>query len=155
MWPEENMILLMKKISENHDVSFFLFGSRNEASKLERIKEQVPGTINLAGKLNLEEELAAMSRLSFMIAMDSSNMHMAALTGLKVISIWGGTDPFGGFGAWMQPDNYALRIPVDELTCRPCTIFGKGECKRGDFACMKWLTPEAVYEKIKATGLIA
>ena len=40
-----------------------------------------------------------MSRLDLMIAMDSSNMHMAALTGTKVISIWGGTDPLSGFGS--------------------------------------------------------
>ena len=50
-----------------------------------------------------------------MIAMDSSNMHMAALVGTKVISIWGGTDPLSGFGAWMQPDNFSISIPVDEL----------------------------------------
>jgi ADP-heptose:LPS heptosyltransferase len=154
MWPEENMISLMKRISENYNVCFVLFGSRDEASKLEKIREMVPGTVNIAGKLNLESELAVMNRLSFMIAMDSSNMHMAALTGTKVISIWGGTDPFSGFGAWMQPDNYYIRISVDELTCRPCTIFGKGECKRGDFACMNWLTPEMVFEKIKETGLL-
>ena len=103
----------------------------------------------LAGKLNLDEELALMSRLDLMIAMDSSNMHMAALTGTKVISIWGGTDPLTGFGAWMQPEDYSIRIPVDELTCRPCTIYGKGECRRGDFACMNWLTPEMVFRKIE------
>jgi ADP-heptose:LPS heptosyltransferase len=80
--------------------------------------------------------------------MDSSNMHMAALVGTKVISIWGGTDPLSGFGAWTQPPAYSISIPVDELTCRPCTTFGKGTCSRGDFACMNWLTPEIVYNKL-------
>ena len=89
-----------------------------------------------------------MSKLDLMIAMDSSNMHMAALVGTKVISIWGGTDPLSGFGAWMQPEEFSIRIPVDELTCRPCTTYGKGECKRGDFACMNWLTPEMVFKKL-------
>ena len=90
-----------------------------------------------------------MSKLDFMIAMDSSNMHMAALVGIKVISVWGGTDPLSGFGAWMQPENYSIRISATELTCRPCTTFGKGECRRGDFACMNWITPEIVFEKIE------
>jgi ADP-heptose:LPS heptosyltransferase len=80
--------------------------------------------------------------------MDSSNMHMAALVGTKVISIWGGTDPLGGFSAWMQPDNFSIRIPVEELTCRPCTIYGKGK-SRNDLACMKMLTPEFVYKRIE------
>jgi ADP-heptose:LPS heptosyltransferase len=90
-----------------------------------------------------------MSKLDMMISMDSSNMHMAALVGTKVISIWGGTDPLSGFEAWMQPESFSIRIPTEELTCRPCTIYGKGECKRFDFACMNWLTPEMVYEKIE------
>jgi len=148
MWPEENMIRLMKLISEKHNTGFFLFGGKEDALQLEGIKNKVPDTVNLAGTISLGDELAIMGRLDFMIAMDSSNMHMAALIGTKVISIWGGTDPFNGFGAWMQPDEYSIRIPVTELTCRPCTIFGKGKCKRGDFACMKWLTPELVYDKL-------
>ena len=74
-------------------------------------------------------------------------MHLAALVGTKVISIWGGTDPMAGFGAWMQPDSYSIRIPVEELDCRPCTIYGKGNTRR-DFECMKRLTPEVVFERM-------
>ena len=119
MWPEENMICLIKLISEKYSPGFFLFGGKEDAMQLKGIKEKIPGVINPEGTLSLEEELAVMSRLDFMIAMDSSNMHMASLVGTKVISIWGGTDPLTGFGAWMQPDEYSIRIPVEELTCRP------------------------------------
>jgi ADP-heptose:LPS heptosyltransferase len=154
MWPEENMIRLLSMISGNHKCRFWLFGGFEDSEKLVAFQKRVPGSVNLVGKLNLDEELALMSRLSFMIAMDSSNMHMAALTGTKVISIWGGTDQLSGFGAWMQPKDYFVSIPVDQLTCRPCTTFGKGECKRGDFACMVWLTPEIVFERINNLKLI-
>ena len=148
MWPEENMIRLLELISANHKCHFWLFGGNEDSEKIEVFQTRVPGSFNLVGKLNLDEELALMSKLDLMIAMDSSNMHMAALVGTKVISIWGGTDPLSGFGAWMQPDEYSIRIPVDELSCRPCTTYGKGECKRGDFACMNWLTPEIVFHKM-------
>lgn len=149
MWPEGNMIRLMNLISEKQSTRFFLFGGKEELQQLEEFNKKVQGSVNLAGTLSLEEELAVMSRLDFMIAMDSSNMHMAALVGTKVVSIWGGTDPLIGFGAWMQPDEYSIRIPVDELTCRPCTTYGKGDCLRGDLACMNWLTPEIVFKKIE------
>lgn len=148
MWPEENMVRLLGLISESHKCKFWLFGGFDESEKIEAFQSKVPGSENVAGKLSLDEELALMSRLDIMIAMDSSNMHMASLVGTKVISIWGGTDPLAGFGAWKQPPEYFISIPVDELTCRPCTIFGKGTCSRGDFACMNWLTPESVYSKI-------
>jgi ADP-heptose:LPS heptosyltransferase len=154
LWPEEYMVTLLNMISERADIKYFLFGGREESQKLNEFKDKVKGSINLAGTLSLEEELAVMGKLDFMIAMDSSNMHMAALSGTKVISIWGGTDPLNGFGAWMQPPGYSVRIPVDELTCRPCTIYGKGECRRGDLACMNWLTPEKVFAVLMESGLI-
>jgi ADP-heptose:LPS heptosyltransferase len=154
MWPEENMVTLLNMIWQNRKVRFVLFGGYDESEKLVAFKGKVPGAIYNADKLTLGEELALMSRLDLMIAMDSSNMHMAALVVTKVISIWGGTDPLTGFGAWMQPGDHFIRIPVDELTCRPCTVYGRGECRRGDLACMNWLTPEMVYKRLKDQSLI-
>jgi ADP-heptose:LPS heptosyltransferase len=153
MWPEEYMITLLGMISGKYSSKFFLFGGNEESEKLAVFQTRIPGSVNTLGLLNLSEELALMSKLDFMLAMDSSNMHMAALSGTKVISIWGGTDPLSGFGAWMQPEEQFISIPVDELTCRPCTIYGKGECKRGDLACMNWLTPETVFKKMERTVL--
>ena len=152
-WPEENMIQLLSMIAQNREVRFFLFGGKEDTERMASFHTRVPGSVNLIGKLTLEEELALMSRLDMMIAMDSSNMHMAALSGTKVISIWGGTDPLTGFGAWNQPVNYSISVPVDELNCRPCTTYGKGSCRRGDFACMIWLTPEMVFNKIESLVL--
>jgi ADP-heptose:LPS heptosyltransferase len=148
MWPENNMIQLLRTISRTHKCRFWFFGGNEDSEKLTFLQTKIPRSTNLAGRISLDEELVLMSKLDLMISMDSSNMHMAALVGIKVISIWGGTDPLSGFSAWMQPDNYSIRIPVEELTCRPCTIYGKGESKNG-FACMKLLTPEIVYEKIE------
>ncbi len=148
MWPEANMIRLLELISEKHSVKYWLFGGMEDSVRLHNFHEQVPGSTIVSGNLNLAEELEFMGTLDFMISMDSSNMHMAALGGTKVISIWVATDPITGFGAWQQPEEYSIRIPADELTCRPCTVYGKGKCRRGDFACMNWLTPEKVYEKI-------
>lgn len=147
MWPEEYMIRLLCLIAEKRQVRFWLFGGADEAERLNAFQSRVPGSFNTAGILGLDEEIALMSKLDLMIAMDSSNMHMAALSGVKVLSVWGGTDPLTGFGAWMQPDAFSVRISNSELTCRPCTIFGKGECRRGDFACMNRLTPEMVFRR--------
>jgi ADP-heptose:LPS heptosyltransferase len=147
MWPEANMVKLLNLISDKYKCRFWLFGGKEDTENLSIMQARVAGSVNLSGQLSLEEELAFMSKLDLMIAMDSSNMHMAALVGTKVISIWGGTDPLAGFSAWMQPDNFSIRIPVEELTCRPCTIYGKGESRNG-FKCMKLLTPELVFERI-------
>ncbi len=147
-WPAENMIRLLGHISGKRTIKIFLFGGKDEAGKLKLLSERADNSVVVAGHYKLDEEIAIMSKLDLMIAMDSANMHMAALTGTRVISIWGATDPLAGFGAWNQPDEYSIRIPGDELTCRPCTVYGKGECLRGDFACMHWMTPERVFKKL-------
>jgi len=149
MWPEKNMVRLLELIAKKQKCRFWLFGGTEDSERLFALQCRIAGSVSLVGKLSLNDELVFMSKLDMVISMDSSNMHMAALVGTKVISLWGGTDPLSGFGAWMQPDDFSIRIPVEELTCRPCTIYGKGKCKRGDFACMNWLTPEMVYEKIE------
>jgi ADP-heptose:LPS heptosyltransferase len=154
-WPEENMIKLLNLLSQNNEVHFWLFGGgHHEEAMLESFALRVPDSVIIAGKVTLDDELALISKLDFMICMDSSNMHMAALTGTKVISIWGGTHPAAGFGALNQPVEYSVQIPKKELLCRPCTIYGTGRCRRGDLACMNWLTPEMVIEKLVNLGLV-
>jgi ADP-heptose:LPS heptosyltransferase len=148
MWPKGNMIKLLGMISEKYNCNFWIFGGRDEITELNSIRSGVKKSTILAGELTLEEELLFITKLDFMIAMDSSNMHMAALVGTKVISIWGGTDPLAGFAAWMQPDSYSIRIPVEDLDCRPCTIYGKGKSRNG-FACMNRLTPDLVFKRIE------
>ncbi|MDP4223707.1 MAG: glycosyltransferase family 9 protein [Bacteroidota bacterium] len=149
MWPEEFMIALLRMISSKVNAKFWFFGGKEESEKLIDLQKKVPGSVYPGEMLDLEDELALMTRLTFMISMDSSNMHMAALAGLKVVSIWGATDPLAGFGAWMQPEEYSVRISVDQLTCRPCTVYGAGKCWRGDHACMEWLKPEMVFKKLE------
>jgi ADP-heptose:LPS heptosyltransferase len=153
-WPEENMIKLLSMISDQLRVRYFLFGGREEIDKLKLFQGMVPGSEMVAGNLDLEEEIALVSRLNLMIAMDSSNMHLAALAGTRVVSIWGGTDPLSGFGAWQQPSVHSLSISPEELPCRPCTVYGSGKCRRGDHACMKWLTPLSVFNKIEMLKLL-
>ena len=154
MWPGDNMINLLRLIENKYKVRFWLLGGNDEKEKIEDLAKKVPSAVNLCSKLTLKEELALIKMLDFMITMDSSNMHMASMVGTPVISIWCGTDPVTGFGAWMQPDNFSIRIPADELPCRPCTVYGKGKCKRGDLACMNWLTSGKVLEMMEQTGVL-
>ena len=153
-WPEKYMEQLLELISKDRNVKFWLFGGKEDEEKLEVLSAKLGNACCFAGKHVLDVELVAISKLDFMIAMDSSNMHMAALVSTKVISIWGATDPLAGFRAWHQPENYSIMISKEELTCRPCTIYGKGACRRGDCACMEMLTPEIVYDRIVKLGLL-
>ena len=84
-------------------------GGQTEINILNAFEEQFENTINAAGKLNLEEEMDVISNLDVMLSMDSGNAHIAAMLGVKVVTIWGVTHPFAGFMPFNQPRRlYAL-----------------------------------------------
>jgi ADP-heptose:LPS heptosyltransferase len=147
-WPLDKMAVMLKMLQTERKCTIFLFGSPDETAAIEALAEQVPGVLAMAGRIRLEEEIALISALDLMVAMDSSNMHLAAMLGTETISVWGATHPFAGFSAWGMPEVNQIQISSAELICRPCTIYGKGECRRGDLACLEWLTPDMVLEKI-------
>ena len=150
MWPEEKMIKLLQDLAEEYDSTIFLFGGgKEEIRKINTLKLSVPNSIIVAGKLDLQQEIALIGKLDLMIAMDSSNMHLGALAGVPTVSIWGATHPMAGFKAYNQPDDYSVQISKDELECRPCTIYGKGECRRKDFACMNTLSTAMVMKVVR------
>ena len=88
----------------------------------------------MADQLSLNEELALLEQVQVMVSMDSFNMHLASLVGIKVVSIWGATHPFAGFGPGKSNEPYMVQR--SDLACRPCSVFGNKPCFRGDLACL-------------------
>jgi len=41
-----------------------------------------------------------------------------------------------------------VQISVDQLTCRPCSVFGNKPCWRGDLACLNGISVEVVAERV-------
>lgn len=154
-WSLEYMKSLMRMIAKNVNVRFIIFGGGpKELAEIDRMTSDFPGSMNAARDLNFNEELDLISQLDVMISMDSANMHMASLAGVKTVTIWGATHPYAGFSAYHANNSLDIQITKEELHCRPCTVFGQGTCHRGDFACMNWLTPEKVYQEIRKAGFV-
>ena len=100
--------------------------------------------MNICGKMGgLKNEMLLMSQLDLMLSMDSANMHIASIFGIRVLSIWGATHPKAGFSGYQQTPDTELQL---DLPCRPCSIYGKKPCKYGDLHCMD-IKPEAIIEK--------
>lgn len=154
-WDLSNFTDLMKQINHDYKVWFFFFGGgEHEKVEIDNLISGFDNALNLTSKMSLEQEIAIISKMRFMISMDSANMHISALCGTPTISIWGGTHPSLGFSALNQPDKFSIQIPKTELECRPCTVYGKGNCTRRDLACMTWISPQMVLERIKSSALL-
>lgn len=137
-WPLEQMQYFMQSMGVNK-VKLFLFGGKEEEAMLYSLgdKSGANFTVVAGAGLDIDQEIALIKELDYMITMDSSNMHMAAWAGTKVISIWGATHPYAGFKAYRQSDLNSVMIPHKKLSCRPCSAFGNKECWRGDYACLE------------------
>lgn len=147
IYPEHKLLELIKLLSTEPVEVFFFGGGKTEIEKLKQFASEYDN-FHVAD-ISLKLELLLMQKLSVIVTMDSANMHIAVLSGIPVISIWGATHTGMGFGPLNQPTENVIQIPVSDLECRPCTIYGKGFCYRGDFACMNRIDPETIYRRIK------
>ena len=148
-WPIDNIKAVIEQLVKKKDCQVLLFGGgQEERNKLEAIARGQKNVISIAGKLDLTLEIALIHKLELMVAMDSFNMHLAALCGVKTISIWGATHPYAGFGPLNNNVINILQISTDHLPCRPCSVFGNKPCHRRDFACMNQISVAQVVDKI-------
>ena len=146
VYPIEKMVKVVEQLSEQGNVTLFLWGGRGEeADILERWATKYKNTVNMAGRYPIDMELALLNRLDALVSMDSANMHLSSLVGGRVISVWGATHPYAGFYGYCQRDDLAIQV---DLPCRPCSIYGNKPCYRGDWACMQQILPEQITEKI-------
>ncbi|MBE4950467.1 glycosyltransferase family 9 protein [Chryseobacterium culicis] len=147
MLPLEKSYELVRILAKKHTVYFF-GGGKKEKETLEKWEREIPNTKNLAGTLNLTQELDHIAGLELMISMDSANMHLASLVGTRCISIWGATHPYAGFLGFGQREEDVVQ--VKDLTCRPCSVFGDKECYRGDWACLEEFDIQGVIDRVNS-----
>jgi ADP-heptose:LPS heptosyltransferase len=152
VWPEANYFNVIEQWLTHQKGKFFLFGGGEKDVKFfQTLKQRFPDDVVIvAGELKIKQELALMQMLDLMLCVDSSNMHLAALSGTRLLSIWGGTHPDVGFGPYNLSDESILQISREVLPCRPCSVYGTEKCHRGDFACLTFIKPDEVVKRMTA-----
>lgn len=145
VYPLHKMEAVVLSLAEAGYQLFIFGGSDAEANVATDWESKHPNIKSVIQKMNLAEELELISKLSLMVSMDSSGMHMAALKDIPVVSIWGATHPYTGFLGYGEHMDDTVEI---DLYCRPCSVYGNVPCYRGDFACMNNLPEQQILDKI-------
>ena len=143
---------LMKQVVEvlSKDYQILLFGGGNkEVEALNEMAESYENVINLAGKIDLEEQLNVISNLDVMLSMDSGNAHIAAMLGVKVITLWGVTHPNAGFAPFNQPKDYMLLSDRNKYPKIPTSVFGN-KFPESYKEVSRTINPETVIDKIRS-----
>ncbi len=147
-WFPERFAELGYELQKRYRAKIIIFGSPAEKEIAGSIKgRMVSAPLDLAGRINLRELAALISRCHLFITNDTGTMHIAAAVQTPLIAVFGSTDPVRT-GPWGSR-SIVLR---KEVPCSPCL---KKECKRRDYLCLKKITVEDVLravEKIMEMG---
>ncbi|MFC3334875.1 glycosyltransferase family 9 protein [Flavobacterium palustre] len=125
VYPLDLMQEVIAQLAQNQDNKILLFGGgKKEIEILDSISKPYENVINMAGKIKFQQELQLISNLDVMLSMDSGNAHIAAMLGVKVITLWGATHPFAGFSPFNQSLENALVADRNLFPKLPTSVYG-------------------------------
>ena len=149
VYPLELMEQVIESLAKRQNYRLFLMGGgKDEKIALRPIARKYRNVISMAEvKHGFLDEYALLAKCDLMLTMDSANMHLASLMGLKTVTIWGATAPQCGFQGYRQTSDGDVQL---DMECRPCSIYGERDCKFKDYRCLTRITPEQVVSKVLA-----
>ncbi|WP_394759887.1 glycosyltransferase family 9 protein [Flavobacterium sp.] len=149
VYPLDLMQETINDLSKNLDCKILLFGGgEKEIKQLNSLSENNENVLNVAGKITFQEELDLISNLDIMLSMDSGNAHIAAMLGIKVITLWGATHPFAGFSPFNQPLENALVSDREKYPLLPTSVYGNKRIA-GYEDVMRTILPTTIVEKTR------
>ena len=133
--------LLIKKAGAK---VIFLGSKEDEKLCLEiaNLMEEKP--VILAGRTNILQSAAIISKCKVILSNDSAPVHIASAMKRPVVAIFGSTIPEFGFGPYEE----GSIIIEKKIECRPCGIHGKNKCPKKHFKCMTEITTPEVFEAL-------
>jgi ADP-heptose:LPS heptosyltransferase len=123
-YPFRNIKSIIETLSKTNWTIILFGGGQQEIEKLNLLANKYDNVISAAGQFSIEEELQLMAHLKVMLAMDSGNAHMAAMVGIKVITLWGVTHPYSGFIPFNQPLENCLLADREQFPRIPTSVYG-------------------------------
>jgi heptosyltransferase II len=147
-WEPEKFANLGKKLIKDHSAKILIFGGPEEKELKDKIHLLIDSKNSFVVEAeSLTKSAAIMHRCNVLITNDSSQMHIAAALGLKVVAIIGPTNH-----KYIYPWKTEHQIVSLNLDCAPCFFYSPRPliCNRTDvkFKCIKELTVDMVYTSV-------
>ncbi len=130
--PKEKWIELIQQ--KSLEGAIYLLGGKDDETLCQEIIDlaKISNAQNLAGKLNLLESAAMMSKAKRNFVNDSGPLHLASAMNAPVTAFFCSTIPGFGFGPLSEDSEIK---EVLNLSCRPCGLHGHKACPKGHFKC--------------------
>ena len=148
VYPIDLMTEVITALAQNQSHKILLFGGgKKEVEILDSLSKPFENVMNMAGKIKFQQELQLISNLDVMLSMDSGNAHIAAMLGVKVVTLWGATHPYAGFLPFNQSMENALTSDRNQYPKLPTSVYGN-KIVEGYEEAMRSISPKNVVDKI-------
>ncbi|HWB52376.1 MAG TPA: glycosyltransferase family 9 protein [Stellaceae bacterium] len=142
-WPVASFAAVADRLVDEHAVRIVLIGGPGEEAigeELLRAMRHDAAAVSLIGRFPLSDLPALVTRCVLFVGNDSGPKHIAAGLGVPTVAVQSGSVDVYEWGP-VGPHSVAV---VRDVTCAPCYLPKAEDCRRG-LACLRRLTPDAVY----------
>ena len=112
-----------------------LLGGPDDAPRSAAITARAPGTVDLVGRLKLDETVAAIADAALLVGVDTGLTHMGTALDVPTIALFGSTRPY------LDARTPRTVVLYEQLPCSPCR---RHPTCGGRYDCMRLHTPEGV-----------
>lgn len=144
LWPVPSWVTLAEKLADK-GFRVALVGGKGETQENRALADGIrkgspeATVVDLTGKTSLADLMALFSRAQLVVGGDTGPLHLAAaISAPAIVGVYGST-PIGRNG----PFGAHCSAVSTTLECQPCF---SDSCKIATLACLKELSPEAVFE---------
>ena len=136
-YPPQHWTRAAQQLSARLQCPIVFTGGIDEAALVDSIREHVPRSHSLAGKLDLGQLAALLTLTPVVVSNNTGPAHIAAAVGTPVVDLYALTNP--QHTPWKVPS----RVLYHNVPCRFCY---KSVCPQGHNDCLARVAPEQVVE---------
>jgi len=134
-YPAAEFAAAARSLNLHDGLDVVVTGSCAERDLTTAVANEVPGAIDLAGELGLDDLVALIQRAPLVITNNTGPAHIAAALGTPVVDLYAGTNP--QHTPWQGPS----RVLTHRVACAPCF---KSICPEGHNECLRGIGFEEV-----------
>jgi len=148
-WSKEYFAEVVRALRKNFDAAFFIVGAPGDRAYAEEVIAEIGGGVeNFCGETSLTDLAELFRRADLFITVDTGAAHIAATTGVKMVTMYGCTSP----DRW-HPINPNAIVLTSREPCCPCTVRAEQCPTYPKPACLQNVTPAQVLDAAFQLGM--
>lgn len=142
-WPKEYFVEVVDALAKRYDAAFFIVGAPSDREYADEVIAAMHQPVmNFCGETTLVDLAAIIRKSDLLITVDTGATHIAATTGVKMVTMYGCTSP----DRW-HPISKNAKVLTSKEVCCPCHVRAESCPSNPKPACLWHITPNMVLQE--------